>query len=169
MFNGTEAARQAGYEGSDNALGVQAHKLLRMPKIKAAVDEHLAALQVHMTGNEVLAELAMIARAEWRDFVEIKMGRDGETVSATLRLGDKLKALELIGKYYALFTDKVIEQRVTVVLQEKAQGAYRRLREELGATSGLGDDELAGFTARILDVPLEMVTTPAQLVSGRAN
>src|SRR6185503_5306860 len=97
-----ESARVAGYEGNDNVLGVTAHRLLKKPKIKAAIDERLGALHVHMTGEEALAELARSGRADWREFLEIRTGKNGETVSATLRLGDKLKALELIGKYHSL-------------------------------------------------------------------
>ena len=39
--NGTQAARRAGYKGTDNALGVKAHELLRKSKIREAVDAGL--------------------------------------------------------------------------------------------------------------------------------
>ena len=37
--NATEAARQAGYKGSDNVLGVTGHDLLRIPKIAELIRE----------------------------------------------------------------------------------------------------------------------------------
>jgi phage terminase small subunit len=35
--NGTAAAREAGYKGTDNVLGVTAYDLLRTPKIESAL------------------------------------------------------------------------------------------------------------------------------------
>lgn len=163
-FNALQSAKAAGYSGNDNVLGVQGHRLLKNAKIRRAIDERLSALHAHMTSDEVLAQLGEIARAEWGKFLEVKIGNDGETVSAMLRLGDKLKALELIGKYHSLF-DKVVEQRLTIILSEKAVGAYRRLREELApAFPELTDTDLADFTARLFDVPVEMV-----VATNRAN
>ncbi|MFN2509951.1 MAG: terminase small subunit [Pyrinomonadaceae bacterium] len=174
ILNATEAARAAGYAGNDNVLGVQGHRLLKVPKVRSAISERLAALHVHMGADEVLAELARIGRTDWGDLVEVKYGKDGDVIFAQLRLTDKLKALDLLGKYHSLFTDTVIEQRVTVILAEKAQGMYRRLREELGAVArDLSDDELAGWAARVLDVPVEMVssgiTNPSRLLESRTG
>jgi hypothetical protein len=55
----------------------------------------------------VLSELADIAKADWREFVEIRYDKDGKMIDATLRLTDKIKALELVGKHHKLFTDKI--------------------------------------------------------------
>lgn len=35
--NGTQAAREAGYKGNDNVLGVTAHDLLKVPKVQEAI------------------------------------------------------------------------------------------------------------------------------------
>ncbi len=103
--NGTEAARRAGYAGDDNVLGVQAHDNLRNPKIKEQIERRI---KPHIiSANEVLRELSDIATADWRDFVQVKYGKDGKVIHARLALGDKLRALELSGKHHKLFTDKV--------------------------------------------------------------
>lgn len=38
--NGTKATKLAGYKGSDNVLGVQANRMLKRAKIKAAMTDH---------------------------------------------------------------------------------------------------------------------------------
>ena len=102
--NGTEAARLAGYAGSEETLAAVAAENLRKPQIlsrvRARVDE------AAMSADEVLAELTKVARAEWKEFLEIKHGKRGEAIDAVLLLKDKLKALELLGKYHKLFTEK---------------------------------------------------------------
>jgi hypothetical protein len=60
-----------------------------------------------MRSNEVLSELSAIAKADWQDFLEIRRDKDGEIISATLKLSDKIKSLELLGKYHKLFSERV--------------------------------------------------------------
>lgn len=69
LLNGTEAARQAGYAGNDNVLGVTAYDNLRNPKIRALVDQLLEARS--MTKGEVLARLTDIARGSMGEFLKI--------------------------------------------------------------------------------------------------
>lgn len=85
--NATEAARKAGYKGTDNALGVIGHKMLTNAKISAFVEKRVQSFG--MTANDVLSELAAIARGDYQDF-----------------RSDKVKSLELLGKHFKLFTDK---------------------------------------------------------------
>src|SRR5687768_4076781 len=103
--NGTEAARRAGYAGDDYVLGVQAHDNLRNPKIKVHIENRIKSHII--SANEVLKELSDIATADWREFLQVKYGKDGEVIHARPALGDKLRALELSGKYHKLFTEKV--------------------------------------------------------------
>ncbi len=102
--NATESARRAGYKGNDNTLGVVGNENLSKPKIAEMVGKRVEAAA--MTADEVLRELADIAKSDWRDHVEIQYGKDGEMLAAKLKLGDKIKALELIGKHHKIFTDK---------------------------------------------------------------
>jgi phage terminase small subunit len=103
--NAREAARMAGYSGDDNALSQRGFELVRNPKIAELVGVRVQ--EAVMRANEVLSELSAIAKSDWQNFVEIRRDREGETVSATLKLSDKIKSLELLGKYHKLFSDRV--------------------------------------------------------------
>jgi phage terminase small subunit len=104
--SGVEAARLAGYRGSDETLRAVAYENLTKPHIAEAVAGRLEEARKCLSADEVLAELTEIGGASWRDFTEIKVGRDGETMEVTVRLTDKLKALELLGKHHKLFTER---------------------------------------------------------------
>jgi phage terminase small subunit len=103
--NGREAARAAGYSGDDNALSTRAFELMRNPKIAELIGVRVE--EACMRSNEVLSELSAIAKADWQDFLEIRHGQDGEIISATLKLADKIKSLELLGKYHKLFSERL--------------------------------------------------------------
>jgi phage terminase small subunit len=103
--NGREAARAAGYSGDDNALSSRAFELMRNPKIAELIGVRVE--EAVMRSNEVLSELSAIAKADWQNFLEIRRDRDGDVIDATLKLGDKIRALELLGKYFKLFSDRV--------------------------------------------------------------
>src|SRR5260370_14071705 len=102
--NGTEAARIAGYKGSENALAVQAHENLRNPKIKRLIkslrkdiDRVAASTQVReiMCWAEVLARVSAHARADPLDL----LNQDGEFDLADVRrrgLGYLLSGVETI-------------------------------------------------------------------------
>jgi hypothetical protein len=80
--------------------------VLRTAEVRARIDERL--LVASLSSAEVLAELTDVARADWRDFLQIRTNPvTGEVVDAKIMLGDKVKALELLGKYHKLFTEKV--------------------------------------------------------------
>jgi phage terminase small subunit len=133
-FNGTRAARAAGFAAS--GAHVQASRLLK----NTTVQEYIARLtqgtakRAKMDGDAVLLELKKLALADLRPLfdangklkdtkdwpddlavavssVKIKENRNraGEVVGHTkeLKLWDKTKALELIGKNLKLFTDKL--------------------------------------------------------------
>ena len=103
--NGREAARSAGYSGDDNALSSRAFELMRNPKIAELIGVRVQ--DAVMQSNEVLSELSAIAKADWQNFLEIRRDREGDIISATLKLSDKIKSLELIGKFHKLFSDRV--------------------------------------------------------------
>jgi phage terminase small subunit len=103
--NGREAARAAGYSGDDNALSTRAFELMRNPKIAELIGVRVES--ACMRSNEVLSELSAIAKADWQDFLEIRRDKEGEIISATLKLSDKIKSLELLGKYHKLFSERL--------------------------------------------------------------
>jgi phage terminase small subunit len=136
--NATEAARRAGYEGSDNSLAVIGHKNLRKPKIAQLIQRRFDA--VAMASQEVVLRLSQQARGSMGDFVEVhsyggrpymtlekaeklgvmhlvkKMTQDGSTFS--IELYDSQKALVQIAKLLGLFdtpsdaTMKMVEKRL---------------------------------------------------------
>ncbi len=86
--NGKEAARLAGYAGNDATLAQVAAENLRRPQILTLINARVE--QAAMTADEILTELADIAR----------LPCPGPDAS------HKMKALELLGKHYGLFSDK---------------------------------------------------------------
>lgn len=144
-FNGTQAARRAGYQGDDNALAVTASRLLRNAKVADAVRERLHTRA--MTADEVLSRLADVARFDpsayfikkrSKTFInldaikadgmghvikEIGYDRKGNLV---VKFDDRQNALLNIGKQYGLFSDKHVvemklEKEIDVIL-DKLEG-----------------------------------------------
>jgi phage terminase small subunit len=103
--NARTAARMAGYSGDDNALSSRAFELMRNPKIAELIGVRVQTAV--MAANEVLSELSAIAKADWQNFLEIRRDKHGDVIDATLKLSDKIKSLELVGKYHKLFSDRV--------------------------------------------------------------
>ena len=116
--NATLSARLAGYSGKDdNSFAAIGSRLLRNVKVRAHLADRYR--EFAMTSDEVLMHLASIARASLGDFCDengtidwAKVYKDGYAVKSAakgskLEFESKLRALELIGKAQALFTDKL--------------------------------------------------------------
>jgi len=133
-FNGVRAARKAGYKGSYSTLCVTAHDNLSNPKIRAEIDRRFK--NAAMSADEVIMRLTDIARADYGDItdkdgnVDVKLakkrglshlireqeftekyipqeGHDDIMIrTAKVKLHDPLRALELVGRFHSLFTDK---------------------------------------------------------------
>jgi len=115
--NGTLSAKLAGYKGNDNVLAGIAHANIRNPKIKAYLSDRYK--EFAMSSDEVLMRLANIARASLTDYCDEngtidwkKVAKDGYALKAIKKGGklefeSKLRALELIGKAQAMFSDKL--------------------------------------------------------------
>lgn len=125
--NATQAAIKAGY--SEKTAKSQGQRLLTNVDIRALVEKRVET--VAMSADEVLKELADIAKADWQDFIEVKRDKFGDVVEVSMRLTDKIKALELVGKHHKLFTDKSevtgagggpLETRSTQIIIQGVQG-----------------------------------------------
>ena len=132
--NATSAAIKAGY--SKNGAGVTGHKLLKKANIAAQRDEKVNKLvsKYDTSATWVLEQLARVASYDPRKLFDAD-GRckpvteldddtamaisgmktvsrvagddkDGMVVFTDFKLADRIRALELIGKHRAMFTDK---------------------------------------------------------------
>lgn len=130
-LNASAAARRAGY--SPRFINGNASKLMQITAIRARIDQ-LMADQSQRTGvnaDRIVRELARVAFANTDDVINyddatIKPDasrddtaaiasvrvktiptKDGEGIEREIKMADKLKALELLGKHQGMFTDKV--------------------------------------------------------------
>lgn len=141
-LNGAAAAIRSGYSAkSARQIG---NENLAKPDIRARIDKALAeqSKRTGVTADRVVRELACVAFANLQDVIDfnsamIKSGAarddtaaissvkvktiptaDGEGVEREIKMADKLKALELLGRRLGLFTDNVNlsgEAAVTIV------------------------------------------------------
>lgn len=129
-LNATQAAIRAGYS-PDTAYSVGSENL-KKPEIKASIDKAMAerSRRTGISQDRVIQELARIAfvnpqkviqtsnasvrqdisedDAACIQAVKVKMSEseNGSSCEREVRLNDKLKALELLGKHLGMFTDK---------------------------------------------------------------
>lgn len=120
--NATQAAKAAGYS-EKTAKDIGAENLSK-PNIKAYIDEKLAEISSKKTADakEVLEYLTAVMRGESTASVVVVEGR-GEGWSSAIEFDKKpdekerLKAAELLGKRYGLFSDKLtLEAPVPVII-----------------------------------------------------
>jgi phage terminase small subunit len=103
--NATEAAAKAGYQGTKRStLAVTGCQLLRKPNVRAYIDAILLARSASQA--QVLAELTDVGLADFKHFLRIKYGRDGEIVEAKLDPKAKVNALEILAKCHGMLTEK---------------------------------------------------------------
>lgn len=106
--NATESAVKAGY--SKKYANTNASKLLQNTTIKKYIDERLKILDSEKIADqkEVLQYLSAVMRGEHKEKTLISIGEFGqEIVDIDVGAKDRIKAAELLGKRYKLFTDKV--------------------------------------------------------------
>ncbi|MDE6182696.1 MAG: terminase small subunit [Eubacteriales bacterium] len=81
-------------------------KLLKNTNVKNYIEEKLKEIESEkiMSVKETLERLTSIARGQTR---EEHLNSFDEIITLKTKKKDELKALELLGKYHALFTDKL--------------------------------------------------------------
>lgn len=119
-LNATQAAIRAGY--SENTARNIACENLAKPNIKAYIDERMAEKESELIADqdEVLKYLTSVLRGESQSEVVVIEGvGDGCSVARAMGKApdekERLKAAELLGKRYGIYTDKV-EQQVDMEL-----------------------------------------------------
>jgi phage terminase small subunit len=161
--NATEAARLAGYDGETSTLGSVGSKLLRRPRVNRAIGRALA--KRHATNPEILGELSEIALSPWRDHVQVQMDDEGNVVSAKLRLADKVRALEILGKASGATQDP-LSRAIERMLNKAIEGVERARemvaeKERAALTEGAPlDNQVETIDAELIKAA-EVPSTPA--------
>lgn len=111
-LNATQAAIRAGY--SKKTAGVIADENLKKPYIKEYIEARMAEKESELIAdqNEVLKYLTSVLRGESQSTELVVEGiGDGRSKARTVKKEpsekDRLKAAELLGKRYGLYTEKV--------------------------------------------------------------
>lgn len=126
-FNGTQAAIRAGY--SANSANMQAARLLANDNVRKALDEKRLEIAESnkLKVSDVIDELRNIAFSDITQVLSFnnskakvkssrKLSEDAKKTIAsvsqtqnglTVKMHDKVKALELLGRYLNIFTDRV--------------------------------------------------------------
>lgn len=130
-LNATQAAIRAGY--SANSAGQNADRMMKNDEIRARIDTALAerSRRTGVTADRVVRELAKVAFVNADDLIDTEtatlrmgaseddkaciasvkvktsVGGDMDITEREIKLCDKLKALELLGKHLGMFTEKV--------------------------------------------------------------
>jgi len=126
--NATEAARLAGYKGSDNYLSTHGARLMRDERIARAIRDR----ECNNTPNIIL-------NRQERQGIWSKIAQDQEETTT-----NRLKALELLGKSEADFADRLLVGRLEQTLEELSSAEIRQRIEYLEA-------ELQGRALPVLD------------------
>lgn len=129
-LNATQAAIRAGY--SPRSAGEQASRLLKNAKVRAYIDERMAELSRRTGVNQerILRELARIAFVNAPDLINMEDAtvredatvddmaaiasvrvkviptENGQGIEREIRLADKIRALDLLGKRFAMWTER---------------------------------------------------------------
>lgn len=118
--NASEAALKAGY--SKKTCYSIGNENLKKPEIKSYIDEKMKELEDKAVASqqEVLEYLTRVMRGEEKEEVLANIGNfEQEIKEMTVGAKDRIKAAELIGKRYSLWTDKVdLDSNITIVFED---------------------------------------------------
>ena len=107
-LNATQAAIRAGY--SRKTAGVIGVENLKKPYIREAIDERLKQIDEEKTADakEIREFWTRVMRGEEKDTV-LRYDNEGHQVETEIDVSmkDRIRASELMGKSFAMFTDKV--------------------------------------------------------------
>ncbi|MEG2096773.1 MAG: terminase small subunit [Pseudoflavonifractor sp.] len=130
-LNATQAAIRAGY--SPKSASTVAGETMRNPQVRACIDTAMAKLskRTGVSQERVIRELAKVAFVNPTDVIDFESAKllgnatpddtaaiasvkvktiptaDGMGVEREIKVADKLKALELLGKHFGMFTDNI--------------------------------------------------------------
>lgn len=127
-LNATQSYLKAYPEASYDTAKTEGSRLLTKPNIKAYISEQMAKKQDEriMKQDEILRLLTSIARGEETEQT-LQLCGDGcqKLVDKDIGAKDRLKALELLGKRYGTFTEKV---KVETEVSDKLADVVKQLK-----------------------------------------
>ena len=129
-LNATQSYLKAYPKASYETANVEGCKLLVKPSIKNYIDERMASKQDEriMKQDEILRLLTSIARGEQTEQTLQLCGEGRQKlVDKNISAKDRLKALELLGKRYGTFAEKI---DVSVGKSEKLADIMEQLKGE---------------------------------------
>ncbi|WP_339063577.1 terminase small subunit [Tepidibacillus marianensis] len=106
--NATEAAIKAGY--SKKSAKEVGYENLTKPHLKSYIDERMKQLESERIASqeEILQFLTSVIRGEVTEEVPLLIGDGMQTLKdKNVNIKDRVKAAELLGKRYAMWTEKV--------------------------------------------------------------
>lgn len=112
-FNATQTAIRAGY--SPNSAAVMACRLLKNPQVSQEIEKRMGEIEekTDVEVGEIIAALR-----------EMAFGGKPATNS------ERLKALDLLGRYKAMYTDRVVgDDPKTIEIEENKKALYRELAQ----------------------------------------
>ena len=148
-LNAPQAAIRAGYS-SDTAYSI-GNENMKKPEIKACIDKAMAerSRRTGVNADRVLMELAKVAFVNASDVIDadtatvkadalpedtaaiqsVKVKTFGEDgLEREIKMADKLKALELLGKHLGMFKDKVVLSGSLETEKTKLDDLIRQMR-----------------------------------------
>ncbi|MGF2617744.1 terminase small subunit [Rossellomorea vietnamensis] len=119
LGNASEAARKAGYSSKT------AHRIgqenMQKPAIKKYIEERLAEKDKERVASqdEILQFLTAVMRGEHTEQIPVGIGEGAQRLEdKDTFLKDRVKAAELLGKRYVMWTDKQQVESVTPIFVE---------------------------------------------------
>ena len=106
-LNATDAAKKAGYKGK--YVGQNADKLLKNTKIQSYLEKRLAEKESVLIADQddILKLLTRIVMGEEQGTALVGVGQGAQEVEQVPPTNtEKIRAAEILGKYYKLFTDR---------------------------------------------------------------
>lgn len=130
-LNATQAAIRAGY--SPKTADVKGSQLLRVVKVQTYIEQKMAerSRRTGISQDRVLQELARIAFVQIPDVIDVETakvnesaspddlaviqgikvkeswGKKGSSIEREIKIADKGKALEMLGRHLGMFNDKL--------------------------------------------------------------
>ena len=102
--NGAKAVRDAGYKYQKDNEGVTAHQNLKKPHIEEAVQQE----------TKILLEASQLTPEHVLKGLMKYSGLDGTELADNASPGATVRAMELCGKTFAMFSDRVITEEETL-------------------------------------------------------